>query len=80
MVDQPTTPLNVRQVADQLGCSLANVYALMNRGNLPFVRIGKLKGYRITVDDLRAFVAERRIHYESPERQPRRPRLKHLKF
>ncbi len=80
MVDQPTTLLNVRQVANHLGCSVANVYALMNRGNLPFVSIGKSKGYRVKVEDLQAFIAGRSIQHELPKPTSRRPRLKHLKF
>lgn len=71
--------LTVKQAALQLGCSPANVYSLIERGELPIVRIGRHKGYRVDVRDLDAFVNGRKVRFRSAAPQlPRQP-LKHLR-
>jgi excisionase family DNA binding protein len=70
--------LNVKQVADYLGCSERNVYALLDRGELPYILIGATKGYRIDPADLRAFVDRRKLRTEPPRKRLNRPRLKHI--
>lgn len=71
--------LSVKQAAARLHCSPANVYALVERGELAVVRVGKSKGYRIDLRDLDAFVGARKVRYvnESPK-VPRR-KLKHIR-
>jgi excisionase family DNA binding protein len=72
--------MTVREVADRLGCSRANVYGLINRGLLPVIRIGKSKGYRVDSNDLGAFLRQRKVQYEADEPIAQRPRLKHIKL
>lgn len=74
--------LTVRQSAGQLGCSAANIYALINSGQLPIVRVGCCKGYRIDLQDIDAFISERKVQRAQPEpRSARpRPRLKHVRL
>lgn len=72
--------LSVRQTAARLHCSAANVYALIEGGELPVVRVGRQKGYRIDLRDLDSFVSNRKFRLGSPKKNlPRRP-LKHLKL
>jgi excisionase family DNA binding protein len=47
--------LTVREVADRLNISLATCYALLNRGELPSLRIGGSR--RVRPRDLALFVA-----------------------
>lgn len=74
--------LSVKQAAARLGCSAANLYGLINRGELPFVRIGRSKGYRIDSRDLDAFVQERKRARPGAAARalPARPKLKHIRF
>lgn len=51
--------LSVRQVAEQLGVSAATVYAIVERGELPHVRVSS-NAIRISRVDLAAFIAGRR--------------------
>lgn len=80
--DQPRNShlMSVREVADRLGCSEANVYALINRGFLPVIRVGRSKGHRVDPSDLDAFLRQRKVQYETADPAPPRPRLKHLKL
>lgn len=72
--------LTIKQTAEQLACSEANVYALVGAGQLPFVRVGKRKGLRIDSRDLHEFIESRKVQYERARPTPPRPRLKHIKL
>jgi excisionase family DNA binding protein len=72
--------LTIKQTAEQLACSQANVYTLVEAGELPFVRIGSRKGLRIDSRDLDAFIQSRKIQYERARPKPPRLRLKHIKL
>jgi excisionase family DNA binding protein len=72
--------LTIADVARILVCSEANVYALIDAGHLPYIRIGKTKGYRIDPADLASFLEERKIQKEGVKRKTTRPRLKHIKL
>jgi excisionase family DNA binding protein len=72
--------LTIKQAAEQLACSEANVYALVGAGQLPFVRVGSRKGLRIDSRDLDAFIQSRKVQYEQAKPKPPRPRLKHIKL
>lgn len=74
--------LNVKRVAELLGCSQANVYALIEDGELPYVSIGSAKGYRIDPEDLQSFVAARKTQriQRRPKRKPPKPQLKHIRL
>ena len=50
--------LTVREAAKRLRCSLTNLYALINAGDLPVVGVGRAKGYRIDTRDLQEFIDE----------------------
>ena len=55
----PAEPLfDLEQVALQLGCSTRSVRRLIDQGELPIIRIGRL--VRVHPDDLRRFIAARR--------------------
>lgn len=49
------------QAAEQIGCSRAFIYRLMERGDLPSVKIGKSR--RILHADLVAFLEANRVSY-----------------
>ncbi|MCA9092041.1 MAG: helix-turn-helix domain-containing protein [Planctomycetaceae bacterium] len=73
--------LTIKEVAQLLGCSEANIYALKTAGELPFVQVGIRKGYRIDSRDLDAFIERRKTTSEVPS--PRKvpvPRLKHIRL
>ena len=73
--------LTLREVAERLNCSLANVYALIEAGKLSAVCVGaRGKGYRVSESALGVFLAENRV--ETAEEPPKAPRLKlkHLKL
>lgn len=74
--------LTVREAADRLHCSQNNVYALINDGLLPVVRVGRAKGYRIDPQDLQAFIDRQKETCQSSQSvvRPPRPRLKHIKL
>jgi excisionase family DNA binding protein len=67
--------LTVNEAAERLSCKAANVYALVASGELPVVRVGLQKGYRIDIRDLDAFVGSRKFRYK-PEVSVRVPRVK----
>ncbi len=71
--------LTVSQVADVLGCSPGNVYALLERGELPFIQTGVSKGYRISPEDLSEFIRMRKRVNGSPPAKFSRPHLKHIR-
>jgi excisionase family DNA binding protein len=72
--------VKVRQAATELGCSIANVYALLNKGELPFVSVGQSKGYRIDTADIARFVSQRKVQREGAKPRVPRPQLKHIKL
>ncbi len=72
--------LTIKEAAELLGCSTANVYALRATGQLSFVPIGRRKGYRIPPAEIDAFIERRREHpVAAPPKMPR-PRLKHIRL
>ncbi|MDA7980916.1 MAG: helix-turn-helix domain-containing protein [Pirellulales bacterium] len=73
--------LTVTEVARILVCSEANVYALIDRGELPWIQTGLSKGYRIDPTDLDVFLRSRKKRNGSgPKRKALRPRLKHIRI
>jgi excisionase family DNA binding protein len=72
--------LTVNETAQRLGCSTANVYALIQSGELPVVPVGRRKGYRIDIRDLAQFADNRKFRCMArvSETQPRH--LRHLRF
>ncbi len=48
MQDRPTGLGTVKQVAVYLGVSRASVYAIMDRGELPYCKLGKSRRIRWT--------------------------------
>jgi excisionase family DNA binding protein len=72
--------LTVDQAADRLSCSKANVYALIEQGELPVVRIGRAKGYRVDIRDLGNFVRDRKFRFAIPSARPASVKLKHMKL
>jgi excisionase family DNA binding protein len=71
--------LTIKQAAQRLSCSAACVYALVASGELPVVRIGLHKGYRVDIRDLDAFVSDRKFRYRpEPVRIPK-VKFKHLR-
>lgn len=57
--------LPVSTVARRLGCSVGNVYKLLERGELVCLRTGASKGYKVPEDELEAFIARRQAEYEA---------------
>lgn len=72
--------MTVASAAQFLGCSEANVYALIRGGELPYVTIGRSKGFRLDRADLEAFIEHRKQQRAATVRRPSRPRLKHIKL
>lgn len=73
--------LTIKEVAQFLGCSEANIYALKTAGELPFVQVGVRKGYRIDSRDLDVFLERRKTQSETPApRKVQTPRLKHIRL
>lgn len=71
--------LTVKQVAQRLNCSSATVYALVDSGKLPVVKIGvRGGGMRIQLDDLQDFIESRRTGGLA-ERVTKVVTLKHLR-
>lgn len=60
--------LKLRQVAQRLNCSLSNVYALVESGELAHTLVGANgKGIRVSDDQLKAFLAEREKKKPDPD-------------
>jgi excisionase family DNA binding protein len=72
--------MTIKQVAEHLQCSSANVYSLINNGELPVVSVGARKGYRIDPQDLENFISRRKMQKEGERVNRPRPRLKHIKL
>ncbi len=71
--------LTIKQAAQRLSCSAACVYALVASGELPVVRIGLQKGYRVDIRDLDAFVSDRKFRYRSEAVRIPKAKFKHLR-
>jgi len=78
----PPRLMTISQAAERLGCSRANVYGLINDGELPVVSIGRSRGYRIDSQDIEAFIQRRKSQRDGGQTVPlpARPRLKHIKL
>lgn len=72
--------LTIADVARILACSEANVYAMIEAGHLPYVRIGRSKGYRLDPADLSAFIQRRKVQKAGTKPKAPRPRLKHIRL
>ena len=72
--------LTIADAARILVCSEANVYALIEAGHLPYVRVGRSKGYRLDPADLSAFIQKRRVQKAEKKPKAPRPRLKHIRL
>ena len=72
--------LTVNESAALLGCSRANVYGLIEAGELPVVAVGKSRGYRIDRRDLDEFIHRRKFRKEGEKPTAPRPRLKHIQL
>lgn len=75
--------LRLREVAERLGCSISNVYALKDAGLLAVIRTGAGgKGFVVEEAELERFIRERREHpgkSAPPASKTSNPRLfKHL--
>lgn len=70
--------LKVPEVAQLLACSIATVYALIERGQLPAVKIGVGGGgVRVAREDLQCFIASRRTQAQPP--RVKQISLRHLR-
>jgi excisionase family DNA binding protein len=76
----PLRLLTVKETADWLGCSEANVYSLLEKGELPYVSVGRRKGYRIDPTDIAEFIRRRKAWNQPAQPHLPRPRLKHLRL
>ena len=71
----PRLMLSIDQSVVALGLSKSEIYLLMQKGNLPFVQIGRRR--LVAMDDLKAFVRRYRVeaqelqHRQRVERQER---------
>ena len=73
--------LTIAETALALSCSEANVYALIESGKLPYVSVGKRKGYWVSVEDIQAFIDSHKVQKRPTEtRPPVRPRLRHIRL
>jgi excisionase family DNA binding protein len=75
--------LSLREVADRLKCSIANVYALKDSGHLVCIATGANgKGFRVSEEELERFMTSRSVapNYVAPMASPvRQVKLKHLR-
>ncbi len=84
ITDQPEANvprlLTVREAAEFLGCSEANIYSLIKAGVVPYVMIGRRKGYRLDRVDLGLFIeSQKQQKAAAPARLPRQ-KLKHIRL
>ena len=56
--------LKPAEVAEILQVSKAHAYVLMNRGEIPLVRIGKI--VRVRLEDLERYIKEKTAQNEAP--------------
>lgn len=64
----------------RLSCSAANVYSLIDAGELETVQVGRRKGYRIDLRDLAQFVDSRKLRNAGRSPMQRPARLRHIKL
>jgi excisionase family DNA binding protein len=68
--------VSVKELAKELGVSSKTIYALVEREEIPFLRIGVGRGtLRFDVDEVKQAL---RRKSKSLAEVPKRPRLKHL--
>jgi excisionase family DNA binding protein len=60
MADLPRF-LTLADVADILNTSVAQVYAMVRRGDLPAIKIGGRGQWRVSEPDLEDYIAEQRV-------------------
>jgi excisionase family DNA binding protein len=72
--------MTIRDVAKFVGCSVANVYGLIETGELPVIAIGKTRGYRVDRRDMEEFLCRRKQHKAAAPSKPPRPKLKHIRL
>jgi excisionase family DNA binding protein len=78
---ESTTPLlTITETAEFLGCSRANVYALIDVGDLPVISIGKSRGYRVDRRDLENFLQIRKKQKAAVPVKLPRLKLKHIRL
>lgn len=77
-----TQLLTIKEAASRLACSRANLYSLIESGEVAVVRVGARKGFRIDERDLASFIAKRKVRFEVRQRTllPSRIAAKHLKL
>jgi excisionase family DNA binding protein len=74
-MDKPTEPrpfrllLRPQEAADALGISLRGLMNMVDHDEIPYVRIG-VRNLRFSVDDLRAWIAERSTRQPAVGNQP----------
>jgi len=64
--------LTTQEVANILKVTVRTVYSLLESGELPGVKIGRV--WRVSEDDLQAFIARQKIAQDMPTYE-RRPEL-----
>jgi excisionase family DNA binding protein len=74
--------VTVVETARLLDCSRANVYGLIEAGELPVISIGRSRGYRIDRRDIEEFIRRRKFRKQGkkPAGPAPRLRLKHIKL
>jgi len=60
MADLPRF-LTLADVAELLSTSVAQVYAMVRRGDLPAIKIGGRGQWRVSEDDLESYIAQQRL-------------------
>ena len=60
MADLPRF-LQLADVAEILSTSVAQVYAMVRRGELPAIKIGGRGQWRVSEDDLEDYIAQQRV-------------------
>lgn len=62
--DSVTGLVSLPDAAEWLAVSRSTVYAMMQSGDLPYIRIGQVR--RVAVEDLRTYVERHRTRRERP--------------
>ena len=68
--------LNVKQVSERLSVSTSKVYKLVEKGDLPYHRIGG--AIRVSEEQIEEYLRDTRR--DVPVMKRARPRLKHIKL
>ncbi len=59
MEDKMPEVLNWQQACKLLSCSRSHFYNLVNSGELPALRLGRVKGIRVKLSDCKNYLASR---------------------